>query len=365
VGVVVTCIIQSSSASIALVQVIAQQGLLTLEMSLFICLGCAIGTCVTAMLASIGASRNARRAAVFHLLYNILGSSLMLLMLQFVPLADWMRAITKPGDIMRQIANAMMLMKAVEILLFVWFTPLLVKASLKLVPGEDPTVEENSVMYLDERLLATPAIAIAQAVKEVERMGEVAVRNLDLALDLFVRRDESRAEEVMRDESLINFLNHEITTYLVGISQETLTPGESSLVGALYHVINDLERIGDHAENIVGFTSTALRDDTTFSESALAELAQMRGAVNKLLRLSMTVFSTRDRSLLGEVYDLEETVDDMEENFQQKHIDRLSAGACTPQSGMLFSDLLSNLERVADHATNVAFSIASDEHIED
>ncbi len=357
IGAAVTCVIQSSSASIVLVQLLASQGLLTLEMSLYICLGCAIGTCITAVLAAIGASKNARRAAMIHLIYNLIGSSLMLILLQFVPLADWMRAITEPGDIMRQIANAMMIMKGVEVVLFFGFAPLLVKASLWLVRGEDPVANENRTLYLDPRLLVTPPIATAQAVKEVERMAAVAKENLAHSLDAFMQRDTGLAAKVLQVETLINYLNHEITTYLVAISQQDLSPQDSVLVSSLYHVINDLERIGDHAENIAEFTQDSIREQITFSDAAMGELAEIRGKVMALLQQAIDVFQTRDRSQLNEVYQREEAIDDLEKALQQAHIDRLSVGQCTPRSGMLFSDLLSNLERVADHATNVAFSI--------
>ncbi len=359
-GVVVTCIIQSSSASIVLVQLLAQQGLISLEMSLYICLGCAIGTCITAMLASIGTTRTARRAAVVHLLYNIFGSTLMAIALQFIPLADWVRALPGEHNVMREIANAMMIMKLTEVLLFFPFADLLAKLACRIIPGEDAAPEENRVYYLDPRIISQPPIAVAQAVKEVDRMGMVAIENLARAMRGFMHTDLSESDTIMRNEALTNYLNHEITKYLVRISQEDLNPKDSALVGTLYHVINDLERVGDHAENVLEYTQSMHTEGIKFSEQAMQELRDMYNRVHRILLAAMDTFRTRDADGLGDIHDQEELVDEEEKRLQQAHIDRLNAGQCTARAGMIFSDLLSNLERVADHATNIAFSITTE-----
>lgn len=362
IGVVVTCIIQSSSASVVLTQLLAAQGLVTLDMAIYISLGCAIGTCITAVLASVGTTPTARRAAMIHLLYNVIGSTIMLIALQFIPLADWMRAVSG-GDIKREIANANMLIKLVEIVVLFGAAPLLVRMSGALVHEEDKPDEdvERRVNFLDPRMLATPSIAVAQAVKETERMGQIAVENMERSMRAFIDQDSGRAAEVAQHEDTINFLNHEITTYLIQIGQQDITGSDAALVGSLYHVINDIERIGDHAENMAEFAQARIRDGIPFSEQGISELEDMWGRVLQLLTLSRDIFHTRTREHLADALELEDEIDDMEKELQQSHIDRLSKGLCTPRSGMLFSDILSNLERVADHATNIAFSIATDE----
>lgn len=362
VGVVITCIIQSSSASVVLTQLLAAQGLVTLEMAIYICLGCAIGTCVTAMLASVGANATARRAAIFHLLYNIIGSLLMLVLLQIIPLADWMHAISG-GDIKREVANANMLIKLVEILLLFGAAPLLVKLSGYMV-HESRQEQEPSLLhtqYLDERILTTPSIAVAQAVLETERMAQVATENIDRAISAFIDKDKDAAHTVQQNEELINYLNHEITTYLIKIGQQDKKPSDAALVGSLYHVINDVERIGDHAENIAEYALRRADEGIMFSDLAIGELKEMRTRVLALLNVARECFHTRSREHLSDALELEDGIDDLERDLQQSHIDRLAQGLCSPQSGMIFSDMLSNLERVADHATNIAFSIASDE----
>lgn len=362
VGVVITCIIQSSSASVVLTQLLAAQGLVTLEMAIYISLGCAIGTCITAMLASIGANPNARRAAIFHLLYNVIGSFVMLIVLQFVPLAEWMRALSG-GDIKREIANANMIIKFAEIVLLFGAAPLLVKMSAYFVKpqAEKPAAEELHTQFLDTRMLTTPSIAVAQAVKETQRMAKIAEESLDQAILAFINKDEAMALEVQHKEELINFLNHEITTYLIQIGQQETLLHDSARVYSLYHVINDIERIGDHAENIAEYAIGRTKSEISFSDSAIEELQEMRSRVIKLLKVAQDCFSARNRALLPEALELEDSIDDLERDLQQSHIDRLAKGLCTPQSGMIFSDMLSNLERVADHATNIAFSISSDE----
>ena len=363
-GIVITCVIQSSSASVVLTQLLAAQGLVTLENAIYISLGCAIGTCITAMLASAGANNTARRAAIIHLLYNVIGSTAMLILLQFIPLADWMRAISG-GDVKREIANANMLIKLAEIMLLFGAAPLLVKLSGYLVPREAQQ-EENELhtQYLDDRMLETPSIAVAQAVRETERMAQIASASLDQSIGAFLKKDTDAAQEVQKRENLINFLNHEITTYLIKIGQQDKTPADAALVGSLYHVINDVERIGDHAENIAEYAIRRVNEDIPFSELAEEQLGEMRARVMELLDVAQKCFHTRDHALLSEAVELEDGIDDLERDLQQNHIDRLAQGLCTPQSGMIFSDMLSNLERVADHATNIAFSIAKEEQPE-
>lgn len=364
VGIVITSILQSSSASIVLVQLLASEGLVTLDMALYICLGCAIGTCITAMLASLGTSRTARRAAVIHLLYNVFGSTLMVILLQFVPLADFLRN-TSGDNVMRQIANGMMIMKITEIIIFFPLAKQLVALSMKLVPGEDEEPEKLSALYLDDLLLATPPIAVAQVTKEVERMGEIAAANLNRALHAFIEKDKSAVQKVMQEEKLIDFLNEAITTYLIKLGQGDLSLADSTLVGSLYHVINDLERVGDHAVNIAEYAMTRIEEDQPFSEQALSELRDMQALVSELLEQSMEIFHSRERSRLNHILEMEEHIDDEEQRLQQTHVDRLSSGTCMPQAGMIFSDLLNNMERVADHATNIAFSITADQQHND
>ena len=355
VGVAITAIIQSSSATVGILEVLALQGLVPLETGLYIIMGTNIGTCITAMLASIGTTRTARRAALIHLMFNVLGTLVVFILVSLLPVASWLeRYIEDPA---LQIAVAHTSFKVFEVACFVALRKYLVKLVMILVPGEDAKGEERRLKYLDDRILSTPPIAMAQICKEIERMGAIAVDNLSRAMEAFFNQDLSLTGDVEQNEDVVNYLNHEITRYMVAASQLDLPSGDVERMGALFHVVNDLERIGDHAENMLEYAQSRMDEDVPFSEDSVRELRDMLDKTITLCRLALDVFHTRDKRLLPQVLVQEENIDDLEKELQQSHVDRLTRGQCTPRSGMIFSDMLSNLERVADHATNIAFSI--------
>ena len=360
VGVAVTAIIQSSSASVGILEMLAIQGLVPLETSLYIIMGTNIGTCVTAMLSAVGATRTAKRAALIHLMFNVLGTLVVFILVSLLPVSTWIGHINGPA---LQIAVAHTSFKVFEVLCFVLLRKWLVKLVMILVPGEDKQGEEKSLKFLDDRILSTPPIAVAQICKEIERMGDIAIANLTRAMDAFFNKDSSLINEVEQNEDVVNYLNHEITRYMVAAAQLDLPASDVEQLGEMFHVVNDLERIGDHAENMAEYAKNRIDEEIPFSEDGLAELRDMLDKTVALFRLSMEAFHTRDQHLLPRVLVQEENIDDMEKTLQQSHVDRLTRGACTPRSGMIFSDMLSNLERVADHATNVAFSIQADQTV--
>ena len=360
VGVAVTAIIQSSSASVGILEMLAIQGLVPLETSLYIIMGTNIGTCVTAMLSAVGATRTAKRAALIHLMFNVLGTLVVFILVSLLPVSTWIGHIDGPA---LQIAVAHTSFKVFEVLCFVLLRKWLVKLVMILVPGEDKQGEDKSLKFLDDRILSTPPIAVAQICKEIERMGDIAIANLTRAMDAFFNKDSSLINEVEQNEDVVNYLNHEITRYMVAAAQLDLPASDVEQLGEMFHVVNDLERIGDHAENMAEYAKNRIDEEIPFSEDGLAELRDMLDKTVALFKLSMEAFHTRDQHLLPRVLVQEENIDDMEKTLQQSHVDRLTRGACTPRSGMIFSDMLSNLERVADHATNVAFSIQADQTV--
>ena len=360
VGVAVTAIIQSSSASVGILEMLAIQGLVPLETSLYIIMGTNIGTCVTAMLSAVGATRTAKRAALIHLMFNVLGTLVVFILVSLLPVSTWIGHINGPA---LQIAVAHTSFKVFEVLCFVLLRKWLVKLVMILVPGEDKQGEGKSLKFLDDRILSTPPIAVAQICKEIERMGDIAIANLTRAMDAFFNKDSSLINEVEQNEDVVNYLNHEITRYMVAAAQLDLPASDVEQLGEMFHVVNDLERIGDHAENMAEYANSRIDEEIPFSEDGLTELRDMLDKTVTLFKLSMEAFHTRDQHLLPRVLVQEENIDDMEKMLQQSHVDRLTRGACTPRSGMIFSDMLSNLERVADHATNVAFSIQADQTV--
>jgi phosphate:Na+ symporter len=356
-GTLLTTLIQSSSASVGIVQALAMQGLIGIDSAIFIVLGTNIGTCITAVLAAIGTSKNAKRAALIHLMFNVFGSMLMIGILHLLPITTWVQAWS-PGNVERQIANSHLLFNVIATIIFLPMSGLLVRISKRIISGEDPIKEPEKLMYIEEHLFATPTIVVAQIIKEVERMAKIVDKCIKHAVKAFVDKDQTLVEEVLADEGVSDFLNHEITKYLVKANQLDLSPGDAKLVGAMYHVVNDLERIGDHAENIAEFAQARIDNNLPFSEKAIEELEDMSGKVFNLLKISNEIFQNNDiERAKNDVEPHEQEIDDMEKKLRHKHISRLNNEKCTPRSGTIFIEIISNLERVADHSTNVAYSI--------
>lgn len=353
-GFAITAVIQSSAASVGILQLLAAQGLIGLDAAVYVVMGQNIGTCATAMLASIGSNKNARRTAVLHVLFNVLGTIVFYLVLEFLPVTDWVGSWT-PGDPMRQIANIHLFFNVFCVIIFFPFINLLVAAVNKIIPGEDANASAMRLQYLNSNLLKTPPVALQQAIMECNRMQEMAYANIDLAVQCFLngKVTESDQAELAERENVVNYLNHEITKYLVLINQTELSEHEGVLVGELFHVVNDIERIGDHAENIIEYAQNRATNKVQLSDAGQLELREMYANVHDLLNMATTAFDKHDDNRVVRAYALEARVDDMADLLHERHIERLTKDLCTPQAGMLFSDTVSNLERVADHAINI------------
>ena len=360
-GLVITAVIQSSAASVGILQLLASQGLIGLDAAVYVVMGQNIGTCATALLASIGSNKNARRTAVLHVLFNVLGTLVFYFVVQLLPVTDWVASIT-PGDPMRQIANMHLLFNVFGVALFFPFINQLVALVNKIVPGEDPAANAKRLQYLNQNILKTPPVALNHAIMECKRMQQLAYDNIELAMQCFLagKATENQQAELAEREDVINFLNHEITKYLVLINQTELSEHEGVLVGELFHVVNDVERIGDHAENIIEYAMSRESGKFTLSDAAQLELHEMYASVHDLLNMALNAFDTHDENRIVRAYALEARVDDMADLLHDRHIERLTRGLCSPHSGMLFSDTVSNLERVADHAINIINSADMD-----
>jgi phosphate:Na+ symporter len=359
-GALITTIIQSSSASVGILQALAMQGLVGIDSAIFIVLGTNIGTCITAILASIGTSKNAKRAALIHLMFNVLGSVVMIGVVYALPITSWVKSWS-PGDVSRQIANSHLLFNVLATAMFLPLSTFFVRIAKKVIGGEDPIREPQKLMFIEDHLFATPTIVVAQLIKEIERMGRLAEKNIKNSIMAFINKDQKLIDEVFSNEEVIDFLNHEITRYLVKANQLDLSPGDAKLVGAMYHVVNDLERIGDHAENIAEFAQARIDNNMPFTSRAMQELDDMSQKVFTLLNMANDIFIASDENRAQtEVAPIEQEIDDLEKFHRQEHINRLNCGDCSPRSGTIFIEILSNLERVADHATNVAYSVLED-----
>ena len=363
-GTVVTSVIQSSSVTVSIILLMANQGLLELNIVLYIILGCNIGACASAMIASLSGKKDAKRAALIHLLFNIIGTVILFIILQVAsgPVISMIQSFS--ADNGRFVANAHTLIKIFQVIVLFSFSSLIVKMTYLLVPGEDKKVgyrEVNTLKYIGDKVVFNPATAVVEVIKEIERMGELASENLNRAMNGLITLDEEDINEVYEVEKNINFLNHAITNYLVKINQTNLPIEDLKSIGALFHVVNDIERIGDHAVNVADNARTRKEKELSFSKEAQFEMGKMMDKVNTIIRYSIEMFAEGKYEHMTAISVLEDEIDHLERELQQAHIDRLTRDECTPDAGMLYSDIVSGLERVADHAVNIAFAIKESE----
>ena len=366
VGMVVTTVLQSSSATVGIILLLANQGLLDIRICLFIILGCNIGACVSAMLAGLNGKRDAKRAALIHLLFNIIGTILMYIVFTVAlePVTALIQNISgnNPG---REVANAHTLIKIVEVVVLYPFIGQIVKLTGFFVRGEEKKTEDAfQLSYIGEKSVFSPTTAVFDATREMERMGHMAITNLERAMNALITLDEEDIAQVYEVEKQIDFLNHEITNYLVKVNETTLPADDAKSLGGLFHVVNDIERIGDHAENIADAARSRMERGVDFSDQAKRELSGMLDMVIKITTYALDMFSRNNQEHMQEILDLEDQVDQAERELQESHIQRLTRGECTASAGMMFSDIISGLERVSDHATNIAFSLMDDDPIE-
>ena len=355
-GTVITAIIQSSSVTVSILLLMAQQGLMELPICFYIILGCNIGACMSALLASLNGNKNAKRAALIHLFFNIIGTIIIFLILTFAgDLVLHLLQIISGPEPGRCVANAHTLFKISQVIMLLPFTKGIVKLTYLAVPGEDENADvECELLYIGKKTVFSPTTAVIEVVRE---LGTLAYENLNRGLDALITLNQDEINKIYEVEKQINFMNHAITNYLVKISQMTLPIDDSKSIGALFHVVNDIERIGDHAENLADSAQTRIKEQIAFSDTALEELREMGSRVNTILKYAMDMFANNTREHLHDIMTLEDSIDEMERELQKHHIERLTKNECSAAAGMVFSDTISGFERVADHATNIAYSM--------
>ena len=300
---------------------------------------------------------------MIHLLFNIIGSIIMAVILLIG--SNWIEALImhiSGGNLGRCVANTHTIFKVFQVIILMPFMSWIVKLTYFIVPGEDNDVEDEYEMkYIGDGDRLSSATAIPQVCSEISHMGEIAIGNLEKALDALLTKDDKAAKEVFEVEKRIDYMNKEITDYLVKANQISLPVGDRKKLGALFHVVSDIERVGDHAENIAEDVEKLIDMKEDINGMAGDEIRRMQEMTVKILHLSMDMFNLEDDSHLQEILDLENAIDAKERELQDLHVKCLTTGECSAQVGMMFSDLASNLERVADHATNIAFSILEED----
>lgn len=354
-GIVMTAVLQSSSASVGVLQTLAMQGLVPLKFSVFVLFGQNIGTCLTALFSTVGAKKNSKRAAVIHLLFNLIGTGIFILIALLAPYVEWIEKLSP--DPMAQIAISHIVFNIVSTVIMFPFAKVLVKLSFLLVPGKDDSESEMHCKFIDDRLLNTPPFAVMQVGKEVARMAKLARDNFETSAHALINRSDKDLDKVMENEDVINYLNHHITSYLVKLNALDITDSDSDYIARVFHAINDIERVGDHAINLAEAAQHNIGEGLKFSDPAREELNQLCGSVVTLLERSMAAFDNQSLSdnEAKELSDLEEHIDDLTLECQDSHIFRLNRKECNTEAGMLYLNTITDFERVGDHAINIAF----------
>lgn len=358
-GFAITAILQSSSATVGIILLMVSQNLLEFAICPFMILGCNIGSCVSALVASLSGKKDAKRAAMIHFLFNVIGSAIMfvILLLAIGPFTDMMLYISG-GSLARAVANVHTLMKVFEVAMLFPFMGWIVKATYRIVPGEDVSAEdEYELPFIGGGKILSSTTAVVNGIAEIEHMGKVAMQNLKVSMDVLCDPNEEKIDEVYRREAYIDYMNRRITDYLVRANELVLPIADERLIGGLFHVVNDIERIGDHAENFADSAKSRLEHQVLFSDKAKRQLKELNEKTVKILEYSLEMFKNRNYKHMEEILQLEDEIDAMEKKLQNSHVKRLTKNKCTPEAGMMFSDTISGLERVGDHATNIAFAI--------
>ena len=370
-GFVLTAILQSSSATVGIVILMASQGLLTLPICFYIILGCNMGSCVSALLASIGGKKNAVRAAYIHFLINIFGSAVIVVLLlvfmnQIEGVILWttgsqnLTGAALTANMAKTVANAHTIFKVFQIVICYPFAKQIVALTYKIIPGDDEE-KEFFLQYIGTKAVL-PTTAIPQAIHEVERMAEMARNNLNTAVESLLEVDLSKREIIEKGEKYIDYLNRQIFDYLNQVNKVDLPEVDSKMIGPLFHVISDLERIGDHAAAIFKFAETCAENGYAFTDKNKQEIRELLTMVNSEIELSMDMFTHKSVEHLHDILHIEELIDRKEDKLQKAYLADIRSKATHTREGMLYSDLAASLERIGDHATNIAFSILNEDN---
>lgn len=349
----ITAIIQSSSASMGMLVVLASQGLIPLSSALPILYGQNIGTCVTSLLSSIGASISAKRAALIHLIFNVLGTVIFLIFLNKIVVAGV--TYVDPSNVARQIANVHTIFNIASTLILLPFNRIIIKIATRLVPDNHTEDDDVKVVkYIDDRMIETPSIALVSVEKETLRMGEKSKESLDSAMKGIMEKSEKEISKTLKREKTINELQKTILNYLLKLSKAPLNEDSREVIDSLFNTVNDIERIGDHAENLAELAQNSIANDVTFSDNARNELNDMYNKVVSTYTYALESMRASDVDLACKVIKMEEQVDAMEKSCRVNHMRRLNNNMCSIDNGIIYLEIITNLERISDHAVNIA-----------
>ena len=358
VGAVFTAVIQSSSASVGILQALAATGMIPLSSAVYVLFGQNIGTCITAVLASIGTKVNARRTTVIHLMFNIIGTAIFTVICMVTPYVSLVESIT-PGDPVAQIANAHTIFNIVTTLILLPFGTYMARAAVRILPDSKKEDDEDlRLKYIrpfdSSYAVGNSAIAVAQVKDEVNRMLDMVSKNIGDAFDTLIKYDEKSRQKVEEREEYIDYLNKGISEYIVSLMSGVMNADDSRKINGYYAIISNLERIGDHATNIAEYADDMKKWDLQFSDNVLDELEEMKKQCIASLENVKNVEPADTGRILSQAEVLEQKTDDMRDKYFKKQMQRLKKGKCKPQSGIVFSEVLTDFERMGDHALNIA-----------
>lgn len=358
VGALFTAVIQSSSASVGILRALASTGMIPLSSAVFVLFGQNIGTCITAVLASIGMKVNAKRTTVIHLLFNIIGTVLFTVICLVTPYVTWIEAMT-PGDPVAQIANAHTVFNIVTTLLLLPFGTHMANIAVRILPDSKKADDEDlRLKYIrpfeSSYAIGHSAVAVSQVRDEVNRMRDMVAKNISDSFDSLVQYDEKLRKKVSEREEYIDFLNKGISEYIVSLMASEMNMSDSRKINGYYAIISNLERIGDHAVNLAEYGDDMRKWEIDFSDTVKEELNEMKAQCIAALDNLKEVTSENVERILSQAVIIEQKTDDMRDKYFKKQMQRLKKGKCKPQSGIVFSEILTDFERMGDHALNIA-----------
>ena len=354
-GTAVTAIIQSSSASIGILQTLAMAGVVNWQSAVFITLGQNIGTCITAILSGIGASKTAKRAAVIHLFFNMIGAVIFGIVMYII--FNINPGFAASGINSTQISLFHTVFNLINTIILFPFANGLVKLSGIFIDDSKPEANMDEIQitlrHLDDRILETPSFAVQNAIKEVVHMGEITLNNVREAIDSLLNKDEEKANKVFETEKVIDAHQKVINDYLVKINNLSLTERQHKIVNNLFHTVSNIERVGDHADNLAELAVEKVNNNIYLSDEAYAELKEICNVAMESFEYAVKARASEKKEYINKVVEMEKVVDRLKDELRQKHIERLSKGICTSENGVIFIDALINLERISDHSLNI------------
>ncbi len=362
IGFALTVIVQSSSVTVSVLVLLADSGLVGLGACIYFILGANIGSCTPAVMAAWNANKDAKRTALVHVLFNVIGMIVISIIMIFAKdqIINGIASINGATNYKRFVANADTIFKIFQCIILLPVSNQLVALVRRLIPDSATTgdnLDEKRLLYIGRNMKFVESTALIDTMQEIERMAHMVQENLDMARDALLYDELDNSEIIRKRESYIDYLSHAITEFLVDTNKYQLPLADAARIGSLFHVVIDIERIGDHAVNILESAEKKRDSNIKFTDEGHDEMIDIFAYVTNIYDAAIKMFATSDQSLLGEIDYMESMIDQKQIEYQEGHVRRMSMGRCSIEAGLIFTDLLIGLERIGDHAENIAYSV--------